>query len=528
MGQQIDVPGHGIVEFPEGMTDAQIVAAIKANPAPESSSVAGPREGAKVVNGFIDEVKGGLASAPINLYLGAKQMMGGLSPVEQDVLRQNKEAEKSAPVSSFVSNVATLAPAMMVPGANTVAGAALTGAATGAMQPIEGEQSLENIAKGKLLSTALGGAGGAAGQYAGNKLGTALQNRLSSQTANAASLASQNSVKDATLAEAQAAGYTVPRSLYNPTFASNRLESLGGKAAIKQQAAAENQATTNAIARQALGLPEDAPLSKGLLDVMKDKAAAPYREIANLTPTTPKPATSIYNDWGTPTPAVKGFDPKATLESLKQARNDSQGWFEAYNRSKSPEDLVNAKALRDTADKLETSLEDYAKTLGKPELVDSLIAARKKIAQIYDVRRSLNDATGDVSAQTFGRLFEKGKPLSDGLDTIGKFRTAFPQVSQDGAKIPASGVSKSEALAGLLLGGGASLATGNPVGMAAAAIPLLSHPAKALALSKVMQKAPEYTASMGTRAAAAALPPNRAALLFRALSQYGTPALAAQ
>jgi len=34
MGQIIEVPGHGKVEFPDGMTDDQIVAAIKANPPP--------------------------------------------------------------------------------------------------------------------------------------------------------------------------------------------------------------------------------------------------------------------------------------------------------------------------------------------------------------------------------------------------------------------------------------------------------------------------------------------------------------
>lgn len=38
MPQQIQVPGHGLVEFPDGMTDEQIVSAIKANPAPANST----------------------------------------------------------------------------------------------------------------------------------------------------------------------------------------------------------------------------------------------------------------------------------------------------------------------------------------------------------------------------------------------------------------------------------------------------------------------------------------------------------
>ena len=464
---------------------------------------------------FLETVKGGLASAPINLYLGAKQMMGGLSPVEQDVLAQNKEAEKAAPVSSFLSNIGTLAPALMIPGANTVAGAALTGIGSGALQPVEGEQSAENIAKGKALSAAIGGAGGAVGQFAGNKIGNYLQTRLADKTAEATTNAALNATRDATLKEAQAAGYKVPTSLYNPTFVGNRLESLGGKAAVKQQAAAENQAVTNAIARKALGIADDQPITIELLDKMKAAAAAPYQEVAAL-PSVPN--GPYHLSWG---------NPKADLEALKQARNDSQGWFDAYNRSKSPEDLIKAKAAAAQAETLESNLEKYAKAAGKDDLVNSLVAARKKIAQIYDVRRALNDATGDVSAQTFGKLFSKGKPLSDGLETIGKFREAFPQVTQDGAKIPAAGVSKSEAIMAALLGGGTAAATGNPIGLAASALPLLSHPARSLALSSALQKAPEYSVGAGTKAAAQ-LTPERAGMLLRALSQYGTPALAAQ
>lgn len=96
-----------------------------------------------------EEVKGGLASAPINAYLGTKQLFSDLTPVERDVLKQNREAEKNAPVSSFVSNVGTYLPAMLVPGANTVVGGAVIGGATGAIQPTdEGESRLANTVVG--------------------------------------------------------------------------------------------------------------------------------------------------------------------------------------------------------------------------------------------------------------------------------------------------------------------------------------------------------------------------------------------
>lgn len=99
---------------------------------------------------FWDEVKGGLASAPINAYLGAKQFFGELSPVEQDVLRQNREAEKKAPVSSILSSIGTIAPTMVIPGANTAVGASVIGGTMGGVftPTEEGESRVGNAAMG--------------------------------------------------------------------------------------------------------------------------------------------------------------------------------------------------------------------------------------------------------------------------------------------------------------------------------------------------------------------------------------------
>lgn len=432
----------------------------------------------------------GAGTALANLYEGGKQMVGMGDPAAIEAQRIIAE---EAPVGALAGNVALLAPTMAIPGANTVAGAGVTGAITGLMQPTMGDES-------RLLNTALGAAGGAAGQAAGNKIGTALQTRLANKTAEAAGAKSRNAVRDATLAEARAAGYVVPNSEVAPSFIGNRLESLAGKTATKQEATLRNQQTTNTLASKALGLPKDEAITQNAIDAVRKRSSAVYEEVGNLSQ-----------------------QARADLEALKQARADATGWFNAYNRSASPDDLLKAKQFRATADQLEQALEAEATGAGRPDLPAALAQARKEIAKSYTVQRALNPATGDVSAPVLGRLYAKQKPLSDGLDTIGKFQAGFPKFAGDGAKTPAPGVSKVEAAMAALLGGGAAGLTGNPIGLAAAALPFASHPARALALAKALQTAPSYSPGIGTRAAAAALPPDRAALIARALAQTGTP-----
>lgn len=451
---------------------------------------------------WLDDVKGGIASAPIGAYLGIKQAFGGLNRVEQNILEQNKDAARKAPVSSFAGNVAMMIPSMFVPGANTVTGAATIGALNGLVQPVDGDQTFSNIASGKAMNTGIGGALGAGGQMVANKVGGWAADKLAGQTQDAIRRQSLNSIKDGVLADGRAAGYVVPPSEVNPTFLGNRLESLGGKAAIKQEAALRNQAITNDLARKAMGIADDQPISVGALEGIRRNSGKAYQEVADLS----------------------GIA-KQDLEALKIARNEAQGWFNAYNRSASPLDLAKAKAARDLSDQLEESLRNEAVAAGRNDLLPALVDARKQIAKSYTVQRALNPATGDVSAPVLGRLYDKGKPLSDGLETIGAFNKAFPKFTGTGTTTPAAGVSKAEMLSSGLLGIFGSVATGSPIGLLAAGLPLLSHPARSMALSGALQKAPEYTAGALAKLGGKVLTPELAGIYLRSIGVAATPEL---
>lgn len=412
-----------------------------------------------------------------NLYEGAKlsvsaPFIGGgnlVGMVPDERVKQFKQevsanAEKPGGFGGqVIGGGLAAAPAMAIPGMQGPIAQMTLGGLYGLTYPAENW-------KERAINTGSGVAGSGAGYLAGNILNRANSPFLNSAQRKAMEEASRNSMRDATVSDARAAGYTIPQSIYDPGFIGNRLESIGGKLAIKQEAAHRNQEVTNKLARETLGLSDDTPISVGTLERIRAENGKVYQEVGQLS-------------------KVAADD----LQALKQARSDAKAWYESYNRSANPEQLAKAKEYNDIATMLEQSLEQHAANAGKDELIPALREARKNIAQTYTVERALNKATGDVSAPVLGRLFDKQKPLSGGLETIGKTHSGFSQVMGEGVKTPAAGVSKSEAILGLLAGLAGSGVTQSPYGAVAATLPLMSHPARALALSKLLQRPKTYS-----------------------------------
>lgn len=419
-----------------------------------------PTEG----NTFLQNLAIGTGKGLTDLYTGGKQVLGLASA--EDVAR--KRAIDAAimetgggQIGNVVGQVAGLAPAMLIPGVNTYAGAAVLGAGAGALQPTIKDES-------RLLNTSLGAVGGVAGQKLGNVVGQKIGQKVASE----ATRKSQNITRDTALKEIQEAGFTVPRSLYDPSFLSNRIESVGGKAAVLQEASARNQAIVNSFARKALGVSDNTPLSVSTIEKVRSAAYKPYEEVAKIS---------------------KGAD--NTLTQLKQNRANAKGWYKAYNRSASPDDLAKAKEFDGIADLAESIIDDYAKQAGKPDLIGKLQEARKTIAKTYTVERAMNRATGDIDPRVLGRLYDKGSPLSGGLERVGQLSTAFPKVAQPTQQSAGAGISALEPVSAAIYGGVGQAMTGNPTGFLAAGIPLLRGPARSLALSKAMQTTPQYGGS---------------------------------
>lgn len=326
-----------------------------------------------------------------------------------------------------------------------------TGAATGGVAA--GMANPEDAGMGAMIGGALPGATQLVGK-AGDVIGGAFRRGQPS-----------NPRMVDTARQSIDAGYVIPPNMVQPGFKNQVIESISGKQATQQLASMKNNEVTEGLVRQALGIAPDVPLTQNTLENLRKTAGKAYAEVSSLSP-----GAAI------------------DLEALKVARNESQGWFKAYNRSMRPDDLAKAKEARALSDDLEKALEKHAADAGRPELIPALRDARKAIAKTYTVGRAMNDAAGTVDARVLGRMHEKGLPLSDGLDVAGQFASAFPTIAKTPQQVGSPAAHNLKSMASMFMGG-AGYAGAGPGGLLAAALPFVAPPvARSMMFSKGAQR----------------------------------------
>ncbi len=341
------------------------------------------------------------------------------------------------------------------------------------------EDATGSPAAGAVVETAMGAAPTLLPLLRGKAAGA-----LSESEAAAAKQASLRSLRDTTLKQGMDAGYVVPPSATNPTFLGNRIEGIGGKAALAQESQLRNQPVTNALVREQLGIAPDTPITKGVLNGIRITEGRVYEEVKQL------PAVSNQNpmagQFNIPRNSV---NPAADVEALKQARFNATEQWKFYRRSGDPKVRDMAEASDAKATQLANGLEQAAQNAGRPDLVTRLQEARKKIAQTHDVERALGP-DGNVDARAVGAMLDKGRPLSGNLELIGRFANTFWPFVREESRVPTSGVSKLESIGSLALGMGGHAAG---LGWLPGGLPLMAGPARSLALSPAMQGPPIYS-----------------------------------
>lgn len=221
----------------------------------------------------------GVGKGMVDLGRGAGQMLGIKSQADIDEARKLDAPlmQTGAGVAgNMTGTIAAAVPAMMVPGANSVVGAAALGGAMNALQPTAADES-------RLKNTAVGAALGGAGQYGLGKLAGVMESRLANKTASEAARQSQNVPRDSALQAARDAGYVTPPSMAEGNLPGRVLEGISGKYKTNQLFGIKNQNMTDALARKAVGLaPDQAITAEALRDVRNQAYQRGYEPVAGL------------------------------------------------------------------------------------------------------------------------------------------------------------------------------------------------------------------------------------------------------
>jgi hypothetical protein len=314
---------------------------------------------------------------------------------------------------------------------------------------------------------------------------------------------------------AKDAGYVLPSSI--DTESQNLLGQLGssfggGKTKMAQAASEANQTTTNKLARQSLGLPDNAPLTDKTFASLRAPAYKAYDDVANSIPQVyvdqPFKEFTASLTGGRSAAAAKRFsntmdnpgieqlgedlkrfdgaNPQEAIDFVRTLRSESRANMKAFD---DPKKLALGQAQKDAANQVDDLIERNLGFFNKPELVQSYRDARELISKSHAVEDA-TDAAGNVSARDLARQANKGRPLTAQLKTIADAADSFPKAFQNpSASAGQTGLSKLD-LTGAAIGVGATL-FGHPGYGAAALAPTALHLAQPvsqkIALSRLAQ-----------------------------------------
>lgn len=357
-----------------------------------------------------------------------------------------------------------------------IGGAVTGGAAAGLVDP---EQAGMGAVIGGALPPALGIAGAV-----GQKIGRTVRGPEQAPELQAA------------ISGARQAGYVIPPSQAKPSLVNRTLEGFSGKLTTAQNASAKNQAITNRLAAEALGLPADAHITPNVLKDMREVAGRAYAELGSTGMITPRqPYFDALEDIARPYRLTAGAFPNAQpspvlqlVESLRSPAFASAAAVEKIKHLRtSADDAFRTgntdigRAARAAARALEDAVEDHLTVIGEPQKLRAFREARQLIAKTYTVEKALNPASGTVDARKLAAELKKGKPLTGGIKEAAEFAAQFPKAAQ---AVEGMGSLPQTSPLDWWAAGGTSMMAGNPLPM----LGVLARPAtRAAVLGPMVQ-----------------------------------------
>jgi hypothetical protein len=293
-----------------------------------------------------------------------------------------------------------------------------------------------------------------------------------------------NAVRDATLRTAQSEGYVVTPGSVSPTGKNILAERIAGKTHLEQLASVKNQAVTDRLARQAVGLPPNSPLtSESMRQIRKiefEKGYAPLNKIGPVATDTaflddliniesnyagaagsfpgavPQKVESLIKNY-----TVDKFDSSDALKSIQTLRGDAKGSFKSGDTSLGKAQIAIANALENQIERSLTA----ANNPSAAKMLEQFRLSRQRMAISHSVEDAIKEGGGSVMAAKLARDIQSGKYVSGDIKTIAEFANVFPRVAQTPSQIgaPAAGTLLGRGL-GSTIGGGVGYLLGEGVG----------------------------------------------------------------
>lgn len=444
------------------------------------------RETLNEATGF-DKKAAAFGSGARNLYEGGKQMLG---LGDERAIEGNRLIRESAPVSAFAGDVSTFVPTALIPGANTMTGAAVTGGSYGLLQPTDSTAY-------RAANTTLGAMMGPIGFSVGDDATRLLQNRFARKTAEAAERQAMDSVKNETIEQGRKAGYKLPPSAVGK---SSIAETLSGQQKTQQAFSWENQKTTNKLWRDEFGLDKTAPITQETMDQVRDNLEEAYRAIEKMG--TLQVSKSPYAK-ATELQRFGGMQPyketQYTIDAGKtifDIRDLRQKGYKLINGPYSPENESLGYQMIQESEALTDLLAEGLAKNGQHELVDELVKARIAIAKSHLGDKGIAHGSGDINSAVIADAYRKGMQgagpkLTGNLELIGKFANTFEPQTRHRSFAPIKNSPLDSSTAAITVGAG----QGHPAAIAAATVPYMRNPIRNWLLSESAQNkimTPEY------------------------------------
>lgn len=285
-----------------------------------------------------------------------------------------------------------------------------------------------------------------------------------------------NAVRDATLRAAQSEGYVVTPGSVVKSGKNIVAERIAGKTHLEQLASVQNQDVTNKLSRRALGLPENAPLTKdGMKEIRAQEYAKGYEpvnkignievdgtyldDLANIQ----AKYRGVEGSFPEAVPSQVGkivdehlVDRFSSADAVSKIRTLREQARAAFARGDNDIGLASSSVAAALENQIERSLM-ASKRPDSPNLLEQFRLSRQRMAISHTVEDAIKEGGGDVIASKLARDIQSGKYVSGDIKTIAEFANIFPRVTKLASDIgtPGSGTVMGRSMMGLFAAGGA-------------------------------------------------------------------------